>query len=111
MSTYLFHIVEDKPERVLVEALQVEGLLAAGYCACIEDLDANTEGSDEDLSDEGDDSELEGEESESEDGDDSESDDIDGEELSLDEVKELAIAAGINVGRKGIKTLKKELGI
>lgn len=78
MATYLFHMVEDKPERVLVEALQVEGMLAAGYCVCAEDLNTSTEES---------------------------------EELTIDEVKELAIAAGITVGRKGIKTLKKELGI
>ena len=40
---------------------------------------------------------------------DSEPDENDNKELTIDEVKELAIAAGITIGRKGIKTLKKEL--
>ena len=31
MSTYLYHLVENKPAKVLVEALEVEGLLNSGY--------------------------------------------------------------------------------
>ena len=110
MATYLFHMVEDKPERVLVDALLVEGLLSAGYCVCIEDLDGHTEEINEDSSEEDNNSESE-DETESNEDPESDDNDNDNKELTIDEVKELAKAAGITVGRKGIKTLKKELGI
>ena len=38
MATYLYHLVKDKPEQVLVHALEVEGLLKSGYATSEEAL-------------------------------------------------------------------------
>jgi hypothetical protein len=82
MSTYLYHLVENKPEKVLVEAMEVEGLLKSGYAVTSEQLenrkkaDTNNTGL-----------------------------------ISDAEVKALAKAEGVKVGRKSIAALKKELNL
>ena len=82
MSTYLYHLVNNEAEKILVEALEVEGLLGKGYTVCPKQLmrrkeaDTNSTG-----------------------------------KLSDKEIKEAAKKAGITIGRKSIITLTKELGL
>ena len=82
MSTYLYHLVNSKPEKVMVEALEVEDLLSQGYTVCPKQLTKRKEA---DTNNTG--------------------------KLSDSEIKEAAKKAGITIGRKSIKTLVKELGL
>ena len=82
MATYLYHLVENKPEQVLVDALEVAGLLKRGYTTSIEKLENRQEA------------------------------DTNNSGLISDaEVKAMAKEKGIKVGRKSIATLKKELNL
>lgn len=82
MSTVLYKLVSGKPESELVDALEVDRLLKAGYTTSPEQLikikeaDTNKTG-----------------------------------KLSNSEVKAAAKKAGISTKNKSISTLKKELGL
>ena len=82
MSCILYCYTDDGIESVRVNGSEVGELLTKGYASSIEQLTKRKEA------------------------------DTNGTgKLSSDEVKEAAKKAGIKVGRKSIKTLKKELGL
>ena len=82
MSCILYCYVGGKVESVRVNGSEVGDLLTKGYASSPEQLSKRKEA------------------------------DTNGTgKLSSEEVKEAAKKAGINIGRKSIKTLKKELGL
>jgi hypothetical protein len=81
MATVLYKLVDGDVESEMVEAIDVDRLLKSGYCTCPDSL-AKIKKADTNNSG----------------------------KLSSEEIKEAAKEAGITIGRKSIKTLRKELG-
>lgn len=82
MASILYHMVDGEPTKVMVEACKVHGYLKKDYCTTADQL-LNRDKADTNRTG----------------------------KLSNEEIKAAAKEAGIRVGNKSIKTLKKELGL
>ena len=85
MAAILYHLVNGKPEKVMVEAYRVSHLLGNGYASSIEKLMKSVKHEEVDTNKSG--------------------------KLSNKEIKEAAKKEGITLKGKSIDDLKKELGL